>query len=536
MRKTRTHTADPKAIEAILRIVQKRRKGLKKDGLSTTAEPLHMLVLGGSVPTGVGCYVNPLNLTLAKMRPCSWPTRLEHLFNEVFFQGDPVVTMTNMGGGGTSSWMGALVMEYQLFPDRNKIPHIIISSYAPNDYQQLDHFGGIFYSTLQNFIQLAKNVRPCEEDLPLVVIADHAYGDEKNQSVTDSQTLTGYYSVLAQWYDIMAFNHQNVARHELYANFNNKTATEQLVGGEYILHMGTGFHLGMAWVALFNFLEAIIDTCNDLGARTRIHETDEIPQHPSSGRIEDHLAATTPAVKQLSKLAKWGDGRNAEIVKVWKERVHENEQRCAAIRASHKNGENNERDADVLCPHVWMIGRGTGINTFPELKKFLNPFLLTKHDTKEDGWRAQGKPRENPRTGWYGRKNGAEFKMRIPLETAPARYITIISMKSFGPDWRESLFRLEVEIERNTPLELAPNANITMPIPEGTENATAIYHDQDKATFEIEGWHKQKVSVHYPFKFELPGHGAAEGDAVILKGILQGGKMFKIHGIAICRF
>mmetsp|Transcript_21294 Transcript_21294/g.24456 ORF Transcript_21294/g.24456 Transcript_21294/m.24456 type:complete len:92 (-) Transcript_21294:1223-1498(-) len=65
-------------------------------------------------------------------------------------------------------------MDYPLFPHHSlPIPHIIISSYAANDAQQPDVEGHFWYEEVPHFIQAAKNVRPCEEQLPLVVLADH---------------------------------------------------------------------------------------------------------------------------------------------------------------------------------------------------------------------------------------------------------------------------------------------------------------------------------------------------------------------------
>jgi len=365
-------------------------------------------------------------------------------------------------------------------------------------------------------------------------LADHAYGDVKNSStVTTSQLLTGKYSVLAQWYDILGFNQQNIARHELYANFDNKSAVEPLVGSGFAVHMGTGFHMSMAWTALFNLLESFVDTCNDLSARILPQEDmNKIPPYPSSGRIENHLQATTPSIKQLSNM---NLGTNAEIVQAWNQRVVENEQKCASIQANKKYSDTSNNKPDIVCPHVWIVGEATGITTAPQLKRFLRPFLTTSHKNKhKDGWMVDGSPDKNPRTGFYGSIPQSFFEMKIPLDTAPAKFLTILSMRSYGGIWKDSLLRLDVAIERNTPYTSADDT-FDMPLPPET-NATAIYHDHDKATFEISGYQEEQTSVHYPFKFELPGHGAAEGDVLTIKGTLQEGKMFKIHGIIICRF
>lgn len=233
----RTHPPDPNAIREILQIIVRRPKQVRKKNdtnLTTTdneavdAEPLHIMVMGGSVTEGVNCADNPLRLNLnGKM--CNWASKLERLFNEVLFEGLDVVKITNMGVGGSSSEIGALVMEYQLFPN-NEIPHIIISSFAANDFRQ-PNLERVFYVEVQDFIQQAKNVRPCDKDLPLVVIADHMYGHIK---VTDQHILSGYYAALAAWHDVMAFNHANVVRHELIGNYENATAISSWWGANTV--------------------------------------------------------------------------------------------------------------------------------------------------------------------------------------------------------------------------------------------------------------------------------------------------------------
>ena len=220
------------------------------------------------------------------------------MLNQVFFGGDPIVKVTRMTAGGSSSEIGSVIMEYHLFP-KTAVPHIIVNAYAPNDVQQ-PNLDKVFYEETQDFIQLAQNVRPCDEDLPLVVLADHSYGFWQQ---TKMNLLSGWYAALASWYDVMAFNNMNVARHELIGNYENTSAIEQLVGNNFELHLGAGFHIGMAWTTLFNFLEAVVDTCNDLGRAS--DDTNEFIKGETtaivnSSRIESAL--NTPPIKQLSKL------------------------------------------------------------------------------------------------------------------------------------------------------------------------------------------------------------------------------------------
>mmetsp|Transcript_24813 Transcript_24813/g.28336 ORF Transcript_24813/g.28336 Transcript_24813/m.28336 type:complete len:579 (-) Transcript_24813:125-1861(-) len=264
---------------------------------------------------------------------------------------------------GSSSEIGSLVMDYQLFPHhRLPIPHIIISSYAANDAQQPDVEGHFWYEEVPNFIQAAKNVRPCEEHLPhWSSWRDHVYGYD---DVTVIHKLSGYYALLASWYDLMAFNQQNIGRHELLYHFHNATAIAHLMGSEYDLHMGMGFHIGMAWTALFNFLDAIVDTCTDEKMATRTMTTQQEQQqqqeqgpdkgvdeirvtrknptpHNSKSRIEAVLPM--PSLKHLPKLPKKLDRTpltlpkeareiTSLLVDHWNNNDKEGKDRCAALR------------------------------------------------------------------------------------------------------------------------------------------------------------------------------------------------------------
>ena len=339
---------------------------------------------------------------------------------------------------------------------------------------------------------------PCNKDLPLVVLGDHLYGVGRT-SLTKNHLLTGYYSVLAEWYDIMAFNHQNIARHNVLGNYDNPTAIAQLMGSDYNLHMGMGFHIGMAWTALFNFLNGFVNTCNDLNTRNHIYSGDR-----RVGRIESLLKP--PSINQVSKLGQQEEGSVESIVQKWRVRDKRAKLRCDVIRNN-----TSEPSAETLCPFAWVIGKGT-TNTVQELNAKMNPVLESTN-----GWHAFGKPVQNPRTGWYAKKANASFVLRIPVEMAPARTLTIISMKSYGPEWIHSKLKVVATILRK----------------EATTHST---YDPANATYEIEGYHSITTSVHFPHKFNLPGNGASFGDVIILEAVLIEGTMFKINGIALCQF
>jgi len=537
LRKTRTHPADPTTVGKLLHIVQNRldsllaaeeaaaaaegREGKEEDNSSGSStllsEPLHILVMGGSVTQGINCEANPVGLpaghwTRVNAR-CAWPMRLEYLFNHVFFGGAAVVHITNMGAGGSSSEIGSLVMDYQLFPHHSlPIPHIIISSYAANDAQQPDVEGHFWYEEVPHFIQAAKNVRPCEEHLPLVVLADHVYGYD---DVTVIHKLSGYYALLASWYDLMAFNQQNIGRHELLYHFHNATAIAHLMGSEYDLHMGMGFHIGMAWTALFNFLDAIVDTCTDVTMTTRTRTTTQQEQeqgpdkgvdeirvtrknptpHNSKSRIEAVLPM--PSLKHLPKLPKKLDRTpltlpkeareiTSLLVDHWNNNDQAAQDRCVALRTTMSTttktrSKSQSKDSTtttqqqqqqqatvhvdddvldssssslILCSYAWMVGKGTGINTVQELQRVLAPVWVVTTNSSTSTTTDES-------SGW----KVTGYPVRTPrtgwyAHTAnatfelrvpilvPTHTLTIVSMKSYGPTWIGSKLAVTVTIQR----------------------------------------------------------------------------------------
>jgi hypothetical protein len=141
----------------------------------------------------------------------------------------------------------------------------------------------------------------------------------------------------------MAFNHENIARHNVLGNYDNGTAIAQLVGSDYNIHMRMGFHIGIAWTALFKFLNGFVDTCNDLNTRNNIYSGDR-----RVGRIESLL--NPPSIKQVSKLGQQKEGSVESIVQKWRVRDRRAKLRCDVIRNN-----TSESSAETLsfCLGYW---------------------------------------------------------------------------------------------------------------------------------------------------------------------------------------
>ncbi|KAL7526921.1 hypothetical protein ACHAWF_001971 [Thalassiosira exigua] len=263
MRRSTFHQPDSATVLRLLEVINARVEHLK--GASSYSPPLHIMVMGGSVTVGNGCGGNHVGIASpswnANQLDCAWPSRLEYLFNEVLFQGKEVVKVSNLAGGGSSTEVGKVVLEYQLFTDEMKrnLPHAVIWAHAPNDAQEADK-RAVEYTHLPGFVRAAFNLRRCDHDLPLVVMLDDFYGLGEYTSVDAISTML---FKVSSWYNLMGVSHSNVVRHKLYALFGNTTAITAILGSDWNLHPGMGSHIGVAWTVFFNFLKSFVESCED---------------------------------------------------------------------------------------------------------------------------------------------------------------------------------------------------------------------------------------------------------------------------------
>lgn len=132
MIKSSIRSPDLDATLKVLGIISSRVKYLDEGEKGIPSPPLHILVTGGSLTSGMSCGENHVGIPkpgwMNEYRICAWPSRLEALFNQVLFQGEEVVKVSNLAVGGANSEVGKTLLEYQLFDDsiREQLPHIVI--------------------------------------------------------------------------------------------------------------------------------------------------------------------------------------------------------------------------------------------------------------------------------------------------------------------------------------------------------------------------------------------------------------------------
>jgi len=411
----------------------------------------------------------------ARNPSCARPVRLENLFNEALFGNKSVVKVSNIAGGGASSEIGKIVLDYQLFPEgvKKESPHVVIWAHAPNDAGQPDR-DRTFYEHLPGFVHAARNLDKCNDDLPMVVILEDFYGSGTYESVNQ---ISGYLSELSSWYGLTSVNHANVIKHELWANLDIPYTVSHILGSDYHIHSGMGSHAGVAWTMFFNFLSAFTDSCT-----------------------AESLGLDIPVSSIPLKFMGPYDtsGSYDTISPTWRRNKDEAREYCSRQPLLNKTTE--------PCTYAFMANSMSGVNSVKGLRAVMKGVL-----TSSDGWEASGNPVKQPRIGWYASKEGAKFSLEIVV-SSDTKFLTIMSMKSYGPKFVDTMLEINVQINRK----------------DTGQHATSSH--------QITGYHETKTSIHVPHKVELPGGGAQVGDVILLDAILKRGAYFKINGIAFCAY
>eukprot|EP00985_Skeletonema_marinoi_P033458 scaffold41368_cov190-Skeletonema_marinoi.AAC.1 len=169
LRRSAIHPPGLEVTLKVLEIISKRVNYLQDSTLSA-APPLHILVSGGSVTSGIQCGINHVGIAqpvgLKEDNDCAWPARLEHLFNRVLFDGKKVVKVSNLAVGGSNSEIGKALLEYHLFPDSFQQPDIVIWGHAVNDSYEKDK-ARAYFESIPGFVNAAHKLRICDDHLPL---------------------------------------------------------------------------------------------------------------------------------------------------------------------------------------------------------------------------------------------------------------------------------------------------------------------------------------------------------------------------------
>ena len=128
-----------------------------------------------------------------------------------------------------------------------------------------------------------------------------------------------------------------------------------------------------------------------------------------------------------------------------------------------------------------------------------------------DGWTTEGFPIKKPRLGWIATKAKDSFHTEVTSTQLPIKYVTMMSMYSYGSKWAGSTLNLTIELHRKGD---AFPTNVTSHL--------------------VKGYHSDKTSIIVGHTFEVPEGGAEIGDKVRTNFVLVGGSTFRIQGLLYC--
>jgi len=486
------YPANSKSMAEVVRILDESTANNNGRNDNNNTRQLHIMVLGGSVTLGLKCNQNPIDKTAVKSGvKCAWAGRWEHLINQVIFNGEQVVNVTNSATGSTSSDIGAMALEYQLYQEP-ELPDVVVSAFATNDIQHpvppLEKL-----KNMERFIAAAESLHSCENHKPLVVMVDDFCGlPDKEHSVHDVMAHSALIHQATAWHQSMGVSYANIVRTNVYSHPNASVEGGQipLVSSGYVCHMGMAFHIGMAWTLLYNLLNALVEHCN---------EKTSAPPAVTTAITDDPFSATELSVQHIPHLADHHP-RRSTLRSDWTERQEKETLRC------HQHTDDDEQSvaAEKPCTCAWMVSQMTGVCAKPHVKKVLQPVLFSNA-----GWKHDGSMVKQPRVGWCPSTAHATFVVRVVADDEkPIQFLNVLYLKTY--DQGDSLLRVTTKVLHR----------------DGS--------NKTEGTFELGNLHKVRTSVHYQEKFELPSGGAAPGETVETTFELVRGEKFKIAGLAYC--
>jgi hypothetical protein len=499
VRRSAIHPPGLEVTLKLLEIISKRVNYLRDNTLSASAAPpLHILVSGGSLTSGMGCGVNHVGITqpgwVRQYTECAWPARLEHLFNLVLFQGKEVVKVSNLAVGGSNSEVGKAVLEYHLFPDAFDQPDIVIWSHAANDSQEKDKERA-FFESIPGFVNAAHNLRICDDHLPLVVMNEEFFGQNND--------ISGAIYKASNWFGLMGISQRNVISHKTFAKFDNDDYVNSIIDVKGV-HPGMGGHIGASWTVFYNFISAFTDAC----------DYRRVSSSPTS------IASPDVAAKKIGPYKENGYG---DISSEWKKHQDKVREMCARQEQEVSTSNNDETAATTTtsnqqlhppCTYAFMVNPVTSIRTSDDVNKKMNEVL-----TSNTGWYAEGNHLVwPPRAGFCAKEPNAHFSLKIDA-SMETKYMAIMSMKSYGDNFKDTILEVDVQIERK-----------------GDAAEAEVGVGVKSSKYEVTGFHETKTSINIPHKFELPDGGAEKGDSIVVNFRLVSGSYFKIAGLAFCRY
>ena len=521
----------------------------------TTAPPLRIVVFGGSVTNGHDCLDNIYNFPIRndgkshdrvgtssdQSKVCAWSGRLQDMMDATF--GQNVVDIKNLAVGGAKSDMSTALMEFGLIPGTT--PDIIIWDHGINDavtkvnpdvrYSESTRIDmEQMFEKLQKFYQAAMALpTTCDNpEPPLVIMLDSFIGQQtKLPQMSEAMRISTAVSKMFNWYpNIWGISSANTLRPYVLTKVSDQKKMIGLLGtNSVVTHPGMMYHISIAWIIMFNFLDALYDSCVTDDSRTA---PDLLSERSNPSTENEYL--------QLSHFPELhNELRMVDVPKEWKRRIPEPMEYDPCVEkqiAKKEAAKAFTKDSSLTCFYAWVVNSVLKVVGPPQVYRKIKPYLV-----KNEGWSAYSTvARERP-GGWIppgGR--GSFFEMEFSNVPTTVNSLTIIYMQSYSQMWINSTLQIDCtfynpslskdsdfmkQIDSNTLRFLGQNDTLGM---HSAESHSTVSHI-------ISGYHDEETSILVPIKLPLPDRATEENKTMLrLHFRLLDGQTFKIAGMALC--
>ena len=487
--------------------------------LDPNSPPLKILVIGGSVAWGQGCFApRPI-----KMFRCRWSNRLENLINNAL--GFEAIRVYNAALGGTNTEIANVMLEFQLYLDDlgPEGADVIINGYSTNEMHVLSmqqaqgedrSLESQIFGLMQRFIRGTQTgvwsddtkseayvVKKKKYKRPVIIYLDDYLGNEQH-GILETMTFNGVLHRLAKYYNIAATSSADAVRSLVYSNTRENTFSPlgwyggRNGGYKREVHPPPGGHMAMAFVLAFSMLSYVTNFCSDI-AQIRNKTVSAHQKEPSC--MPPYLDVNL----QLHEIShKW---RNA----------------CNESTFSKRNGISNLSESPLgsqKCMFSWIAGLGEITTeqslekTFSESKALQNIHgdWMPRKDHNKLGYSYR-------RSSYNDRVNASENgHPKFDLVFDPGykegntMRIVLMYMKSYGPDWNGSTVRMSGFQE---------DADGTL---------HTLFQENLLGYFQK---HEPEISVSLTSRFS---HVSPSNGITRIRFEVIGGQQFKFTGMVIC--
>jgi hypothetical protein len=343
---------------------------------------------------------------------------------------------------------------------------------------------------MQDLIEAAKDLQPCNDDGPLIIMVDDFYGDMPFEAAR--QTSLTYMS--SMWGNLMAVSGSSVLRYKVLAEYLNNALSHPLTNSGFGVHLGVGYHTGMAWIMLFNFVNAFVDVCNDYEIGILHHkEKNYVP--PLLSKWNDTENGTIPSVEMQTQSEFLRDPDLLQSIQGGEPpfknfgKISDKAGTATHVADEYQESISNRKylckhqDKLSQCAYSWFASMNEGgINTKHKIEDTMMDVLTTDYIPYPNGsWWPEGLHRDHrpPQISWAAQKENATFTMKIKNVTLDStNYITILSMKSYDVQWLNSRLMITPRVVR---------ANATL------QDEMKILQGNEDPSYFIDGYHKDRT-------------------------------------------